>query len=66
MKRSLIVKKTLVEVIEELTKSGFWTVPSGCTSIDAFVVGAGGGGGSGGSYYPGAGGGAGYTKARFC
>ena len=64
-RRTIGRKKVLIEVVEELTSSGTFIVPSGCTSIDAFVVGAGGGGGSGGSYYPGAGGGAGYTKVYY-
>lgn len=38
-----------IEVYEEITKSGSWTVPAGCKSVDAFVVGGGGNGGSGDS-----------------
>ncbi len=64
-RRTMGRKKVLIEVVEKLTSSGTFIVPSGCISIDAFVVGAGGGGGSGGSYYPGAGGGAGYTKVYY-
>lgn len=53
MKRSLIVEsKPLVEVIEELTTSGSWTVPAGCRKVDVFLV----GGGAGGAYNAGGGG----------
>ncbi|WP_298546616.1 glycine-rich domain-containing protein [uncultured Parabacteroides sp.] len=63
MKRGLIkIERELVEVVEEIKNTTEWTVPGGCKSIDAFVVGAGGGGSSGGTYYPGTGGGGGYTE----
>lgn len=47
-RRTIGRKKVLIEVVEKLTSSGTFIVPSGCTSIDAFVVGAGGDGGRGG------------------
>lgn len=63
-RRMMFAKEKLVEVVEELTVSGTWTVPAGCTSVDAFLVGGGGAGGSGvtGSGPDGGGGGGGYTK----
>lgn len=55
MKRSLMDKdRPLIEIIEELTASGTWSVPAGCKCVEVFLV----GGGAGGAY--GAGGG-GYT-----
>lgn len=50
--------KKQIEVIEEITASGNWTVPRGCFRVDVFLV----GGGAGGSY--GAGGG-GYTRTFY-
>lgn len=45
MRRSVMHdERILIEVIEELTKSGTWTAPPGCYTVDAFLVGGGGGG----------------------
>jgi hypothetical protein len=50
-----------IEVIEEIKISGTWQVPTGCTSVDVFVV---GGGGSAAGIDAGAGGG-GYTAISY-
>lgn len=52
----------LIEVVEELKTSGNWTVPSGCKSVDIFIVGGGGSGASSGPERGGGGGGSGYAK----
>jgi hypothetical protein len=44
--------------VAEITATGDWTVPAGCTKLDAFLVGGGGAGGT----YVGGGGGGGYTS----
>lgn len=44
MRRRMMYNKRLIEVIEELTRSGTWTAPPGCYTVDAFLVGGGGGG----------------------
>lgn len=68
MKRKMMNKvRPLIEVIEELTVSGTWTVPPGCRSVDVFLCGggAGGGGGVSGDSPGGSGGGGGYTKVIY-
>jgi hypothetical protein len=50
MLRRRVQDKSLTEKYEEITSSKNWIVPSGCTSVDAFVVAGGKDGGSSGPY----------------
>lgn len=56
MRRRVLSNKKLYEVYQEITSSQNWTVPSGCTQLEAFVVGGGSNGGRGDENYSGAGG----------
>lgn len=55
LRRRTMGEKKMIEVVEEITATGNWTVPAGCQKVDVFLV----GGGAGGAY---AAGGGGYTK----
>ena len=56
MLKRRVQDKSLTEKYEEITSSKNWIVPSGCTSVDAFVVAGGKDGGSSGPYNGGLGG----------
>lgn len=56
MLKRRVQNKSLTEKYEEITSSKNWIVPSGCTSVDAFVVAGGKDGGSSGPYNGGLGG----------
>lgn len=56
MLKRRVQNKSLTEKYEEITSSKNWIVPSGCTSVDAFVVAGGKDGGSSDPYNGGLGG----------
>lgn len=58
MSRRRFMGKTQKEYIVEITSTGDWPVPEGCTSVNIFLVGGGAGGGT-------SGGGGGYTKTVY-
>lgn len=62
MRRRNFLNRQLHEVYQEITSSQNWTVPSGCTQLEAFVVGGGNNGGRGDELYSGAGGNGGECK----